>query len=426
MRSVKDSGFRPAVVFLLPVLFTMAIALTQSAVDPPAAHAQDTGGTGATGGTGGTGGTSLSMADFEHEIRILEGDEFVPLRGAEIERYFSRARCECDAPVQFRIGVKVTSRDKVRSLTNATLELRVGDSSCYCSSPQACLEQNCKSLSNQVFKLSQLALNFVEFNTTTKQLFEAPGSGGGLGCRRPKGKQPVYLVAKIDTDAYSDLKDGTIEVQLDGEAPPQPSNIRIKGGNEALSVSWDSIELSAVDDMQGYVLFCSRDDKPVFVGENQEPAFNPPYETRQTLCGSGVTQTPLLAAAQTADGAATLGPDGTAVPAPLPFVERQKAFACTDLLTTQTSHRLFRLQNNITYLVGVASVDVRGNVSDIEQVIAQKPITTVDFYRDYRAEGGMAEGGFCAVAPRARTGGWLVVGLLAVGLALVARRRRGR
>ncbi len=111
--------------------------------------------------------------------------------------------------------------------------------------------------------------------------------------------------------------------------------------------------------------------------------------------------------------------------APLPFVERRKTYACTDMLTTQTSERLFRLQNHITYLVGIASVDDRGNISDITEAIAQQPIPTVDFYRDYRADGGSAEGGFCAVAaPGGRAGGWLVVGVLAAGLALVARRRR--
>ena len=57
---------------------------------------------------------------------------------------------------------------------------------------------------------------------------------------------------------------------------------------------------------------------------------------------------------------------------------------------------------------------------------AQQPIPTVDFYRDYRADGGAAEGGFCAVAAApadARAAGWRPA-LLAAGLALVARRRR--
>jgi hypothetical protein len=184
-----------------------------------------------------------------------------------------------------------------------------------------------------------------------------------------------------------------------------------------------------VDDMQGYVLFCSRDDRPVFAGKSGELAFNPPYETASTLCPDGPIQPPqsqpLLAAAQTTATGTPLGPDGTAVPAPLPFVERRKAFACTDLLTTQTGERLFRLQNHITYLVGIASIDDRGNVSEISQVTAQQPIPTVDFYRDYRADGGTADGGFCAAAaPGGHAGGWLVIGVLAAGLALVARRRR--
>jgi MYXO-CTERM domain-containing protein len=237
------------------------------------------------------------------------------------------------------------------------------------------------------------------------------------------------MVARVDADDYSDLTDGIIEVQLDGEAPPAPTGLKVKGGNEALSVSWDSIERSAVDDMQGYVLFCSRDDRPVFTNDKGEAAFNPPYETAKTLCPTGPLPLPpppqaLLVAAQTAETGTPLGPDGTPVPAPMPFVDRQKAYACTDLLTTQTGARLFRLQNHITYLVGIASVDDRGNISEIGEVTAQQPIPTVDFYRDYRADGGSAEGGFCAVAPSGGAGGWLVAAVLAAGLALLVRRRR--
>jgi hypothetical protein len=429
MRAVKDSGLRPAVLFVLPVLTSMAIALTQSAVDPPEAHAQlpgGTGGTGGTGGNGGGGGTTLMMSDFDIKIFYLdENNEEVLLQGTERDRFFNRARCGCDTPLIFRIGVVQTSRQKVRSLTNADLTLRVGDSSCYCSSPESCRLPNCVDLSPRTAKLSELANGPVDFPATSRQLFFAPGAREA-GCDRLSGKQGVYMVAKIDADEYSDLKDGIIEVQLDGEAPPRPANVRVKGGNEALQVSWDPIEKAAVDDMQGYVLFCSRDNKPVFAGDNGNPAFDPPYETVQTLCNKSETaQSPLLAAAaQAPDTGSPLGPDGTLAPPIAPFVERDKTFACTDLLTTQTSTRLFRLQNHITYLVGVASVDDRGNISAITEVTAQQPIPTVDFYRDYRAEGGLAEGGFCAVASRGRGAGWLGLAVLAAALALIVRSRR--
>jgi hypothetical protein len=366
----------------------------------------------------------LALSDFDIKIFYISEGKEVLLQGTERDRFFNRARCGCDTPLIFRIGMVQASRQKVRSLTNTDLTLRVGDTSCYCNTPQNCEQQKCVDLSPQQPKLSELANGPVDFATTARQLFFAPGQGD-MGCERRSGKQAIYMVARIDADAYSDLN-AIIDVQLDGEAPPKPSNVRVKGGNEALAVSWDAIEKSAVDDMQGYVLFCSRDDRPVFAGENDEPAFNPPYETLQTLCGMATAQ-PLLAAGQTAQTGSPLGPDGTAVVPPLPFVERRKTYACTDLLTTQTSERLFRLQNHITYLVGIASVDDRGNISDITEAIAQQPIPTVDFYRDYRAEGGSAEGGFCTVAPPSRAvgpGGWLASGVLAAALALVGRRRR--
>ncbi len=231
----------------------------------------------------------LALADFDIKIFYKNENEEVLLQGTERDRFFNRARCGCDTPLIFRIGVVQASRQKVRSLTNTDLTLRVGDSSCYCTTPEVCRSQNCKDLSPTQAKLSELANGPVDFPTSARQLFFAPGQGD-MGCERRSGKQGIYMVAKIDADDYSDLNDGIIEVQLDGEAPPKPSNVRVKGGNEALSVSWDAIERSAVDDMQGYVLFCSRDDQPVFAGENDEPAFDPPYETLQTLCGAAPAQ----------------------------------------------------------------------------------------------------------------------------------------
>ena len=233
------------------------------------------------------------------------------------------------------------------------------------------------------------------------------------------------MVAKIDADEYSDLKDGIIEVQLDGEAPPQPSNIRVKGGNEALSVSWDAIERSAVDDMQGYVLFCSRDDKPVFAGEERRARLQPALRdrpdpvpgrrrsSRRSRCWRRRRRRrPVLAAwAPTARRCRRRCRSSSGASVRL-----------HGLLTTQTSERLFRLQNHITYLVGVASVDDRGNVSDIERSrsrSSRSPPSTSTGTTGPRA--AAAEGGFCAVAaPGRRAGGWLVVGLLAAGLALVA------
>ena len=132
-------------------------------------------------------------------------------------------------------------------------------------------------------KLSELAIGHVEFETTARKLFDAPGQAAAWAASGPIGQAGRSTWWRRSTPTtIRDLKDGIIEVQLDGEAPPTPTNLRVKGGNEALSVSWDPIERSAVDDMQGYVLFCSRDDQPVFVGKDEEPAFDPPYETVQT------------------------------------------------------------------------------------------------------------------------------------------------
>src|SRR5215212_2825214 len=147
-------ALRPPIWLVLPAIAAAAIALVQSAPGTRQAQAQTgTGGTGGTGGTSGSGGTTLSMSDFEHEIFVQrKKDEWEPLRGAAVENFFNRARCECDTPVKFRINVALASRNKVRTLTDADLSLRVGDSSCYCNTPADCKQQNCTNLSDRTFE----------------------------------------------------------------------------------------------------------------------------------------------------------------------------------------------------------------------------------------------------------------------------------
>jgi hypothetical protein len=110
------------------------------------------------------------------------------------------------------------------------------------------------------------------------------------------------------------------------------------------------------------------------------------------------------------------------VPPPDAFVRQDPDYLCSGLLTTQTSTRIDVLQNYIPYVVGVASVDLRGNASAISTAVLQQPIATRDFYKEYRAAGGTAEGG-CALGGRASGGNALAVALLALATAVRRRRR---
>jgi hypothetical protein len=193
----------------------------------------------------------------------------------------------------------------------------------------------------------------------------------------------------------------------------------VQPGGEALELSWD--QLTGIPDFSGggYLVFCARGGElPVF-----SPSF---YNNQYTSCptggaaatvggpDAGLEQAPIESAE----------PNGTRVVPPPVFTTLDPAYQCSELLTSQTSVRIRGLQNGIPYVVGVAAVDKVGNASPITDAYLQFPIATADFYRGYRAAGGSADGGYCAVAPRARMGLPLLVLAAALALSWRARRRR--
>ncbi len=202
----------------------------------------------------------------------------------------------------------------------------------------------------------------------------------------------------------------TTSVRVDLSAPPRPvvpeGPAGVSGGNQAVIINWEGIDIKTYGDLIGYQVLCHRaEGLQVFNDGTFEPSF-------RTCINDEMRP----------EGVMDLNPN----------------FACSPLLAASTrSFRVNILQNEIPYGVAVVAVDKSGNASSPE-IIYGTPIKTSSFYDIYRDgyEGssngeytpGQATGGFCTLVPgRATTGtAFGVAGAIVAAAAVIARRRRRR
>jgi hypothetical protein len=99
-------------------------------------------------------------------------------------------------------------------------------------------------------------------------------------------------------------------------------------------------------------------------------------------------------------------------------------FSCGSVAGFQaTSFNITGLTNNVSYTVATSSVDAVGNIGALSNVLCEAPQVVEGFSQAYRAAGGTAGGGFCAMGRSSSKSGWWGAASL-VGLALALARRR--
>ena len=93
---------------------------------------------------------------------------------------------------------------------------------------------------------------------------------------------------------------------------------------------------------------------------------------------------------------------------------------------TASSYNITGLRNDVQYNVAIAGVDALGNVGPLSTLECASPGPINDFWDVYRASGGQAGGGFCALeAPGAPAGSAILFGgAITVAAAALRRRRR--
>lgn len=387
--------------------WTVAVSLAVL-LAAPTARAQTTGAAGATGTT-----TSLTTSDIFFGIQKTMG---VNLTNFELQKYFNKSTCDCDADVFIRVALTTSGLAK-RALvsTAAKFEVWMGTS---CEDPVQ-RAQKCYPLPGGSVSLGTfLSEGMFTIKTSAKKLeTDTANLTGGFvatpDCTsaRQSFNQTIYALADADGDGAFDPSPAQTEIFVDLGAPPAPSNIKVTPGNEALNIAWTDLDFATNQDLQGYQILCRRGaDLQVFPDNTYTAYYQSCKATRQ---GSGLE-----------------GLD------PL--------FACSPLLgRSTTSYRVKILQNGIPYAATVVAIDNNGNASPPTLVNVMggptnfaTPEPTQSFYGSYRGGDatngsntppGAATGGFCTVGGPAPPGPWAVAGgALAVAMGLAGCRRRRR
>jgi hypothetical protein len=401
-------------------------------------------GAAAQSGTGGTisSAAALATSDFTFFLESYDKDQkqWSQMNSTTQQFFFNRARCECDDDTTnwsgyFKIAIQPasTTSTKVAALLTQNLvssgraAIFAGGNATNCLDPnQALTATSCLNLiepGNQaagieggitavanprVWESNPIPAAWL-FNSTTQPLCtSAAACDSKANCATASAlTATIYVWVQTTALQTPDLSNLSFNVNLVGEISFAPTNVTVGGGNEALAVKWDwpvDLNPAANPTFMGTQVFCVRAaDLQVFKPNPFGPGF-------MTSSGpQGICQN--VAPASSATGIFGLDPD----------------YLCSGLLpSTSNSYRIEGLQNGINYGVGVAAIDKYQNASVISDLVYAMPIPTVDFYTEYKNDGGASQGGYCAAASGQRSPGLLALGgFVALGL-LWWRRRKGR
>jgi hypothetical protein len=359
---------------------------------------------------------SWASSDFALVVQAPAGNA---LSDFEVQRFFNKARCDCDE--EAFVYVALTAAGLAKKASNAprggSIEVWVGS---QCDNILTGRQQRCTQLYSNLFA-SFLANPEVTIPVSVRVLSTDPlelrddGTTPSVFTPNPtctlkkeKHSQNIYVLLDTNNDGTPDTP-FTTTVEIDLTAPPRPvippDPNGVMGGNQAVIINWEGVDISIYQDVIGYQVLCNR------AGELQ--VFN-----------DGTFDS----AIQTCPATRGMGVEGL-----------DPRFVCSPLLSPSTrSYRVKILQDGINYGVGVVAIDKSGNALTPE-VLFGKPTKTKSFYDVYRdcyngttdnqCIEGEASGGMCALAPEqsvTRTAGWLA-GAAALAIAgLVLRRRRRR
>jgi hypothetical protein len=352
-------------------------------------------------------------------------------------KMFNVANCECDTPRT----VKVTIAGAAGYDGTVNVYYYIGPNCTDTTSRTS----SCKQIA--VHKLSDYFNQSVLEDITARQVISpvSPSCSPESGAR--SGANTFFVFIDWNGDQAFDETNDTIqklELDYDVEPPAVVRNLEVTAGEQALNVSWT---VPSDTDIESIQVLCARGTLPVF----PEGTYKAGYQSAAGVCpttgdggvadggeadggvddggvqedGGSVQQD---AAATTVNDAGESVDAGTinGIPAASGLAALDPAYLCSNALGASTSgHRIGTLQNNVTYYVAVVAVDKSGNASPVWTMVPGSPLEVLDFWEDYKQQGGTATG--CAFGPRVPVG-WISMGLVGVGVALAlvaARRRRG-
>jgi hypothetical protein len=394
----------------LPRLTLGLAALAAVSLTAAAARAQD-------GGT-----SSFTADDFFIGIQDVENAN---LSDFNINRFFNKARCDCDEDVFVFVALKPSGIAKrANAIRTGVIELWVG-TSCDNATlrPSLCTllknptwpeflnlgKMTQKTNARIISTYTNSGVGTTEDGGTTTTTNVTFPTGGTPTCTAPieAFNQTIWvLVAISSVGSYDVVVKRPVPVRL--TPPPAPTGVTVNGGDQALTMSWEKVNTALFPNIQGYQILCNRAGSlQVFANGT----FKNGFHSARSVCP---------------DKATGVGNIDNLDP----------FFTCSPLLTASTeSYRVKILQDGITYGAAVVAVDTSGNPS-VPDVFYGQPVRTKSFYDAYRdgntgnngdATPGSDPGGFCNLAPDASRPRWGIVGIaLVAAITIVVTRRKRR
>jgi hypothetical protein len=393
-------------------------------------------------GSGGTGGSAaaLTKSDFTFYLQYYDPGQksWIVMNQTQQTYFLNRARCECDGDTTnytgyFRIAIEPASSvaDKIRNLLNQNLvgsgsaRLYAGGNVVNCLSPSSATagtySSYCMNLINpsdpsagivggmatfaatRVWHSDPLPVAWL-FNAANYPVCSGSACDATASCTTTSATVTIYFWTQTTAMQLPDMTDSSFNVNLVGQSAFAPDNVAAEGANEALTVSWSwpgGLNPAGNASFLGVQLFCER-----------APDFQ--------VFKSGTFSAAFMTSAATCPGVAP-APSGD-----LAFANLDPSYLCSGLLpSTTTSYHITRLENGVTYGVGVAGVDKFGNLSPIApaDVVYASPVPGVGGSGD-SAGFAHAQGCSCAVSGQGDGHGPLAsLGWLGLGMLLLCRAR---
>jgi hypothetical protein len=299
----------------------------------------------------------------------------------------------------------------------------------------------------------------------------AADAGAGTAADCDERANASSATGPVQVTLYFMLMSGTSNVgtgqtwvtKYDLKGPEPPTGISVGVGGTLLKVSWSA---NADTDVTGYTFFC--DPPPGGVISNVTSFEAGPQAGSGGAGGAGGSSgaaatggaAPVADAstdggadasdaasgaggsaavdASAAGAAATAGTAGSTaasnscnsgvalVTGQLPSADALARNQCGTAGKADTAFTIKGLTDYQPYAVAVASTDTAGNVGPLSTIACGMPQPVIDFYGAYRAAGGTAGGGSCAVGRGWHHSRWLALLAGAALLALIVRARRRR
>jgi hypothetical protein len=361
--------------------------------------------------------------------RTPDGNDINLISTTDQPKMFNIANCECGTPRTAKVTIGGAAAQN--GMTNVYFYL---GSNC----DDITYRPQCRQIA--VHRLSEFFNTAVLQDVTGDEVVSpakptcTPSSGSG--------SSSFYVMIDWKGDQSFASSSATIQslsLNYNVQRPGLVTDLTASPGENAINLSWT---VPSDTDLLYIQVLCARGELPVF----KSGTFGPAFESSDSVCppsgdggvGDGGQEDagPQDAGQQDAayypptqqDGGTSSTTDGgvvTGTTAIAGFANLDPAYLCSNGLgPTASAVRIDGLQNGVTYYFAVVAVNTSGNPSPIETMVAGTPQEMLDFWEDYKRQGGQATG--CAVEP-VRVG-WAGAGLAVLGLGLVlyaVRRRRG-